>query len=285
MMKRVLMMSALLSAFALVLAPEVQAQTGVVAQSGTSSGLFSPWTDRIFVNLNLNGSTSSRSPLDLTGGSTFTKYDEQGSTTSSQTITFKKPKAFDVSGGVRVWWNLGVGVGYSSSSTLGDGVVSASVPHPLVYNMPRTAGGTMSGLDHFESAFHVSAIYVAKLPMNFEVAVSAGPSFFKVSQDTIGAIGEDSIGPEASPYTTITLTQPKVIATTANKTGFNVGVDVAYFSNLSVSILSNVGVGVFVKYAGTTIDLKPEGSATPISMKLGGVQAGAGLRIRFKIGP
>ncbi len=281
MMKRVVTMSALLGAFVLVLAPAVQAQTGVVAQSGASQGLLSPWTDRIFVNLNV-GSVPSRSPIQLTGGSTFSIYDETGSTTSSQTVTFKKPSAFDVSGGVRVFWNLGVGVGYSSSSTLGAGTIGASVPHPLVYGMSRTAGGTLDGLDHFESAFHVSAVYVAKLPKNFEVALSAGPSFFKVSQDTMGDV---AVGPEVAPYTTITLVNPKVITTAASKTGFNFGADLSYFSNVSVSILSNIGVGVFVKYAGTTIDLKPEGSATPISMKLGGVKVGAGLRIRFKIGP
>jgi hypothetical protein len=281
MMKRVVMVSAVLGAFALMFVPGVQAQTGVVAQSGggSGSGLFSPWTDRIFVNLNGVGQ-SLPSPLEIKGGTTFSLYDETGTTSSTQTVTYKK-KSIDVSGGVRVYWNLGLGVGYTSSSTVGTGMLTATSPHPLVYNAPRTAGGTLSGLDHFESAFHVMALYVVKLPSNFEAAVSVGPSFYKVSQDTIGTVG---LEPEVSPYTKITLTSPKVITTEATKVGVNAGLDLAWFSNLKYSVLSNVGVGVFVKYAGTTVSMTPEG-AEPISMKIGGVQYGAGLRIRFKIGP
>ena len=281
MMKRVVMVSAIVGAFALMFVPGVQAQTGVVAQSGGGSetGLFSPWTDRIFVNVNGVGQ-SLPAPLEIKGGTTFSLYDETGTTSSAQTVTFKK-KQFDVSGGVRVYWNLGLGVGYTSTSTVGTGVLTASSPHPLVYNAPRSAGGTLTGLDHFESAFHVMALYVVKLPSNFEVALSAGPSFFKLSQDTIGTV---SIEPEVSPYTKITLTNPTVITTEATKVGVNAGLDLAWFSNLSYSVLSNVGVGVFVKYAGTTVAMTPEG-ADPISMKIGGVQYGGGLRIRFKIGP
>jgi hypothetical protein len=280
MMKRVVMTAALAGALALVFVPGVQAQTGVVAQSGGGQGLFSAWADRIFVNLN-GVAQSLPAPLEIKGGSTFSIYDETATTSSSQTVTFKK-KPFDVSGGVRVFNNIGLGVGYTSTSTVDSGILSASVPHPLVYNSPRTAGGTLSGLDHFESALHLMVVYAVKLPKRFEVMVSAGPSFYKVSQDTIGAVSVQS--GEVSPYTKITLTSPSVITTEAKKVGFNAGIDLAWFSNFSVSVLSNVGVGVFVKYAGTTIDVTPEGG-TAIPMKVGGVQYGGGLRIRFKIGP
>ncbi len=281
MIKRVVKASALVGALALMFVPAVQAQSGgVIATSGSGneSGLLSPWTDRIFINV--NGSYLSPTPIDVKGGSTFTKYDETGTTTSASTVTFKK-SLVDISGGVRVINNFGLAVGFTSSSTIGTGTLSASVPHPLVYNSPRMAGGTLDGLDHFESALNVMAVYVVNLPMSFQAAVSAGPTFFKVTQDTIGTV---SVADEVAPYTRITLQNPTVVTTTANKTALNVGLDLAWFSPLRASVLSNLGVGVFVRYAGTTMELTPEG-VDPISMKVGGFQYGAGLRIRFKIGP
>jgi hypothetical protein len=267
---------ALVAVLALAVAPVVQAQTGVVAQQREST-LFKPWTDRIFINV--NGAYFSPLPQDIKTATSFPIYDETATTSSVQTVTFKG-SLVDITVGARVIQNFGLGMGYTSSSTIGTGTLSAKTPHPLVYDMPRSASGSLDGLDHFESAFHVMALYVAKLPMNFEVAVSAGPTFFKVQQDTIGSI---ATGDEVLPYTTITLKTPVVTMVEATKVGLNAGIDVAWFSNLSVSVLSNVGVGVFVKYAGTTVELKPVG-VDPIPMKVGGTQYGFGLRLRFKIG-
>jgi hypothetical protein len=245
------------------------AQPGPAAQASRGA-----WTDRVF--LNINGGLQSPADVQVAGSTTFPLYEETGTITDTQTIVGKK--AFlDVSAGARVFGNFGVGVGYSTVSTVGTGRLRVTAPHPIAFDSPRSASGTIDGLDHFEQAIHVMAVYVVRLPAHLELTLSAGPSFFSLQQETVTSVG---LGPEVSPFMTITLATPTTVSTKGSKVGVNAGADLAFFTNARVSLIRNLGVGAFVRYAGATIDLAPEGS-DPLQLKVGGLQFGGGLRVRF----
>lgn len=240
---------------------------GLVGAAGPAEAQMLQWTDRAFVNI--NGGYQSRAETSVTVTATETVYDEQASYTASQTVK-SSGGFFDISGGVRVWGNLAIGLGYTQVSTSGSAEESVTEPHPLFYNTPRTASATMSGLRHREQQVHLFAMFVIPMTDKFEIAVSGGPTFFSLKQGTIGTFEWAEGGP---PYSSIsvTLTATEV---RKSKTGVNIGGDVTY------KITKNLGIGGFVRYAGTSVSVTTAGGAT-FDENVGGVQVGAGARIRF----
>ena len=102
------------------------------------------------------------------------------------------------------------------------------------------------------------------------VALSAGPSFFQVTQDVVGSVEVREAG---APFTTVTVSQVPTTSVKKTAVGVNVGADV------SVMATRHVGGGFLVRYATGSVDL-PAGSAQ-VSLDAGGFQIGGGLRVRF----
>lgn len=239
---------------------------GLMAAAFPAEAQMLQWTDRVFVSI--NGAYQNRSDTSVTVGATETVYDETATYGASQTVTSKKG-FFDVSGGIRVIGNLGVGVGFTQISTTGSADGSATVPHPLFYNSPRSATASLSGLEHKEQQVHVFAMFVLPLTEKFEVAVFGGPTFFKLDQATIG---DFSWSETAAPYSSINLTMTgRQIS--ENKTGVNVGADVTF------KFMKNLGVGGFIRYAAATVPVTADDQTFDVNV--GGIQAGGGVRIRF----
>ncbi len=242
---------------------------GLIALTASQADAQLPqWTDRAF--LNVNGAVQSKSATDLSATSTFQQYDEQGSATMTQAIE-TKGGTFEISGGARVWGNFGVGLGYSTISSTGSGTVSATLPHPLYYARPRTATATLADLKQKQQAIHLMALFMLPVGERFDLAVSAGPTFFSLEQDTFVSPQMSEVGP---PYGSVSLVSATKVTTSKNKVGFNVGADV------TVRIMKYVGVGGFVRYAKTDVAFTPEGG-TAVTVPVGGMTAGGGVRLRF----
>jgi hypothetical protein len=225
------------------------------------------WEDRGFVNV--NGLFQIRSDVITKTEASTTIYDEKATITGAQTIK-TQGATFDIGGGVRIVGNFGAGIAYTQLSTTGGAAVTASVPHPLIYDSPRTANGTATGLAHKEKQIHLFAVWMLPVSDKLDVAFSAGPTFFKLTQDIVGSATYAEVGP---PYTQITMAF-KTSQVTQNATGFNFGADVTYkFSRM-------LGAGGFVRWAATKVDVTPTGGTT-MSINVGGVQCGGGLRLRF----
>jgi len=254
MMKQAMRLTVLASAFALLAVPHAQAQ-------------MLQWQDRVFVNI--NGLSQSRADITVTTKSTQTIYDETATFDGAQTIK-TKDASFDIGGGVRVWKNFGVGVSYTTISTTGNGAASASVPHPLIYDRPRTATAAVTGLKHEEGQVHLSFLWMLPLTDKLDVAVFGGPTFFQLTQGVIGAPTFTEVGP---PYTSITMSVAQA-EVSANKTGANVGADVTF------KFMKNLGVGGFIRWAGAKVSVTPPGG-TAFSVNVGGFQFGGGARVRF----
>ena len=227
-----------------------------------------PWEGRGFVNVNLGMQVKSTSLV--TANETFGPiYDESGKLTTAQTIDSQAP-FFDIGAGVRLFGNFGAGVSYSRLSTEGSAVVTATVPSPLVYDQPRTANSTATGLKHVEQGYHFQAVWMLPVTDKFDVVFSAGPTLFQLEQDVVASPQISEVGP---PYTTVNMTT-STVTVSDSQIGFNVGADLTYrFAN-------NVGVGAMVRYAGATVGLTPEGGSA-LDVKVGGFQLGGGLRVRF----
>ena len=199
---------------------------------------------------------------------TFRANAEDGQYTTDYTV--KSGPAFDVSGGAIVWRQLGVGVGVSRFSRDTPAQLSADVPHPFFFNRPREVSGEVGGLKREELAFHVQARGVFPLRPGLQLAVFGGPSYFKVKQGVVTDFAYD----ETYPYDVATFRSATSEEVDESVVGFHAGADVSYF------FAQNVGVGGIVRYAGASVDITmPDGDRVDVAV--GGLQAGAGLRLRF----
>ena len=160
--------------------------------------------------------------------------------------------------------------GLSYSRVGGDvgGPLTGQVPHPLIFDSPRPISGSVSGLDHVEHAIHFQAVWLHPISNRIEIALSAGPTLFIVSQDLVSAISLTEAG------SSVSLAGTTIQNVNDNAAGFNVGMDGSY------RLTRRLAVGAFVRYAGGSVDLPAASGNVPLDV--GGVQVGAGVRLRFR---
>lgn len=113
------------------------------------------------------------------------------------------------------------------------------------------------------------------IPINekLDVLVLGGPSFFNLDQDVVSDILVSEVG---TPFTAVNAT-PVISERSSSTTGGNIGADVTY--KLRDTGSAAVGVGGFLRYSGATTDIVV--MQNEVETKVGGVQVGFGVRIRF----
>jgi hypothetical protein len=227
-----------------------------------SAQIVGPWSENGFITV--NGGLQPHSRTAETSGTTPV-FGE--SATWESEVGVGSGGIFDINGGVRVWGNVAAAVGWSSFSDGNSTTVNASIPDPLFFDMPRAASVDVGGLKHTETALHVSAAYVMPLTDKLEATVFVGPSFFFLKKDLVDAINVS--GETLTGATTTQLDESAV--------GGHFTVDVRYRLLEDLGPARSVGVGIFLRYAGASIDV-PQVSD---SIKVGGFHYGAGVRIGF----
>ena len=238
--------------------------TTVMAVGATPASAQMQWVGRGIVTVGGGLQTGSQSVSTL---STQEIYEEQATFEARQEI--ESGPFFDVSGGIRVWRNLVLGVGYSRFSDSGSAVVNARFPHPLVFDAFREVSATADGLDHSEQAIHVIATWMIPMTDKIELGVFGGPSFFTVEQAYVSDLAFSEVGP---PYTEVAVDAPARAEASESAVGFNVGAEMTYL------VTSRVGVNLFGRYTRATAKFEGvEGG----EIKAGGPQVGIGLRFRF----
>jgi len=247
----------LLSAAALAMAPE-PARAQAAAPSPT---------DKVYVNVDFGMQIQSQT---FSTAGSLSLYDETA--TYSTTLKAQNAGFVDISGGARLWRDLFVGAAYTQRlKTTGDAALDASLPHPLFFDSPRNVTSTASGLQNREMAVHISVGWRVPITPRFDLRVFGGPSFFTVKQDVVQSL---SVAETGAPFTTATIDRATAAQVDASAAGFHIGADA------SVMFTQNVGIGVLIRYAAATVDLKmADGQTAPIDA--GGFAAGAGARIRF----
>jgi hypothetical protein len=211
-----------------------------------------------FVAVNFGAQSTQR---ELATSQTSTIYDETATITSSQPI--HNGPILEIGGGYRVRPNVTVGARFSTFGfgRTSESTVVASIPDPVAYNRPKTVTQTTPDLTHSEQGIHIQATWFKAVTPRIDVSLSGGPSFIHVSQQLTANI--------TVPTGTQTITVTKETQT-GTAIGFNAGFDGAVMVN------PQYGVGLFVRYTQGTVDLP-----AVTGLKVGGLQSGLGLRVRF----
>ena len=193
---------------------------------------------------------------------TFDANAEQASFTTDYDVEARV--GVDAGAFVRVWRNLAVGGAFTTHKDDRELAITGSIPHPLLFNHPRSVEGTAPGTRE-ETAIHLEVAYIVPVNRHLQVVVFGGPSFFTVKQSVVTAITFD----EEYPYDVATFTSADVDTEKEQKTGFNVGADVGYY------FTKNVGVGGIVRFSQTKVTFSLG------EVDAGGAMVGGGLRLRF----
>lgn len=197
--------------------------------------------------------------------------------TFSTDYTLGSGATFGIGGGYMFSKKFGAGVNFSSSAFPGDAVNNAHVPHPVFFN---AYGNDSEPSEHDvprgEAAFHIHAMFILMDSGKARVRVYGGPSYIRIRQTVV----ENFFYTQSTSGTanTITITSSDVVDVKESAWGFHFGGDYTYFFNRIF------GVGGYARYTfgSTTIDnpLSNPGTAT-VDLKVGGLQAGGGIRLRF----
>ena len=177
---------------------------------------------------------------------------------------------FDGGLGVLLWKRLGAAVAFSRFTRDGAAQIDARLPHPFFDNRHREISGTADAVTRTETAIHMQATVTAEAGDKFIVVVSGGPSYLRVDQDLVTGVQYS----ESFPFDEATFTAADLRKTNGSALGFNAGADFLWM------VARQWGIGGLVRYSRATVDLDTSDGRT-ISAKAGGVQAGAGIRLRF----
>ena len=217
-----------------------------------------------YLNLNVAMQDGNRA---LIGSMTMPLYDETAAFdvlhASSGGLTF------DGSIGVRLWQNFALGLGVTRFRAPSSVDVRGSVPHPLFFGRPRLVELQPAGFDHGQVGVHLQLVWLLQLSDRIDVALSAGPSLFLVTQDRVSEV---ALGEAGAPYTDVLATPVKETART-EAFGGNVGLDLTY------RLARHLGAGFFVRWTEARAKLPEFGPDTTV--EAGGLQSGLGLRLRF----
>jgi hypothetical protein len=222
------------------------AETPAQAQSGG---------DRAFLNFGVGAQPQRRT---VAASESFPLYDETATVAAAQHIA--NGALIEIGGGMRVARRLAIGAAFSTFGRPAGGTLTASVPDPVFYGRPTTVAADASDLEHKERSIHVQAIWLVPVSPKFDISVSAGPSFIRVSQELATA----SVASAAQ----------SVAVTRTNESGTAVGVNAAFQGNFMFA--PRYGVGIFFGYAGGSLDL-PHAK----DFSVGGFRTGVALQARF----
>jgi hypothetical protein len=239
----------------------------LAAAGQASAQVGQPWTERGYFNLNVGFETTSGT---LSDASTFTIYDESGNKRVDQNVD--SGALFDFSVGTRVWQNVSVGVGYHRGANTSEASATATVPSPAVFNASRAAAAAAGDLDRRVRAIHLQVGYMFPITEDISVHVTAGPSFFNLTQDVVG----DLTFSETPPYTTV-VANPVIENRSDSAAGINIGADVTY--KLWERDTYKIGGGMFLRYSAATARIRI--LENEVDSDLGGLQIGFGGRLRF----
>jgi hypothetical protein len=221
------------------------------------------WGDRAFVNVNI-GQQWMGQTVGTSGG--LVVYEEQALWESN--LEVDDSIVFDASAGYRVWKNLALAVGFSSTSDSHDSTLEASIPDLLLFDSPHSSSVPVTGLERSERAIHVSAVWMLPVTDKFDVAFVAGPSFFTVKQDFVSGMTVTPGG------TTVGSVERSTIDGSA--TGYHVGIDGTFrVVNFGAA---GLGIGAMARYSNAKVDAPTTAVG---SLDAGGFHGLVGLRFRF----
>ena len=182
----------------------------------------------------------------------------------------------DVGGSLRIWRGVLLGASFTQVADSGRAEVTGTVPHPLDVERDRAPPPQTPALTRRERATHAYLAWRMPWRYSLEVELSAGPSYFSLRQGVVANVTPvEVVGP---PFAEVGL-QVDLGEHTRSGVGYNAGIDVTYMLT-SATRIPQVGIGYFVRVTGGSVSL-PMTADTWRRVSVGGVQTGAGFRLRF----
>ena len=233
--------------------------------AGRAKAQMRAWEDTGYVSINYGYQVGTRSFQESFSDTVFAEE-----ATYSVSHESGEGRQFDIGGGLRVWRNLAAGVAVTSFSTSDGADITGRVPHPLIFNRLRNVSFARTDLEHKEVGVHIQAAWVMPVNEKISVTVTGGPSFFSIDQSLITGV---TTAAEIAPFDAVAVSSAAATSVSESGVGANAGVEVTYL------VTEQLGGGLFVHWAGGTVDIPASGGTQ--SIDVGGVQVGFGLRARF----
>ena len=178
--------------------------------------------------------------------------------------------AWELRAGVRVRGNFALGIAGGRFAPARSADLTGLLPHPFVFDQPRSVAGTAESLTHGETAVDLEARWVIEAGRSLEITLFAGPSLFRITTERVEAIRFD----QAYPYTEAAFADADRQEWTTTLIGGHAGADAAWY------LSGALGLGGTIRYRSASGDLdRGDGFVTPL--EAGGLQALAGVRLRF----
>jgi hypothetical protein len=232
--------------------------TQAAAQTPTAASRTTP-SDRIFVNVNVGSQTKA---IQDNESFTFSLYGEDGTASLSREV---KGGVFpDLMVGIRVKNNFFIAMQGSVRTASADTPAVASVPDPIAFESPRVVTTTLTGMAHRELWASVLPTVVIPVRKNIDLTLFGGASLVELEHE-IASFNASGI---VEPGPTVTFTR---VTESRSVWGFLVGADARYM------FTDTVGAGAFIRFQRATVNFP----GTGLTLEVGGLQAGGGLRFRF----
>lgn len=177
---------------------------------------------------------------------------------------------FDVGGAYRISRTLWAGIAFSALTRTTSSEMTATLPHPLYFELPRRVDATVQELEGREQGIHLSLMHPIAINRRLEIAIFGGPSHFTVTQDLVSGLNLD----DTYPFEQVTIENAVSVSKSASAWGGHVGADVSW--RLSPALR----VGALVRFAKGSTALNT-GNGDEVSISAGGLMAGAGVRVLF----
>jgi hypothetical protein len=184
--------------------------------------------------------------------------------------------SFDVGGGVMITPVVGVGLSVSGTAHEDPAALRIRIPHPFFFNaFASDESDTEGRLQRAEGGVHIQVMAVAYDQGGVRVRVFGGPSRLRLEQELVEDIRYNQVFGLFNPSNTVRITEYDARTVDGSGWGFHAGADVSWFFSRVA------GIGGFVRISRATVEVEDPLDEVSFKVKAGGVQTGAGLRLRF----
>jgi hypothetical protein len=193
---------------------------------------------------------------------------------------FPRGASFDFGGGVMFTDLLGVGVNFQGTAHMAPAGLVVRIPHPLRFNAFATdADVTQEDLERTEGSINLQLMVKAPIANDkLRVRFFGGPSYFTLKADGISNILYEQDYGLFTTVNIVDITEYETTEVNNSGWGFHAGGDVAFmFTRV-------FGLGGFARFSRGTVDVSANSgvlSDEDVDVKVGGFQAGGGIRLRF----
>jgi hypothetical protein len=260
-------------------APRTAAPAEVPARARAQQPSPRPWDvparsfERVWIDVNLGVAIAADETV------TLEHSDRLFGETRTFRTAYENPTgaSFDFGGGVMFTPQVGVGVSFAGTAHQAAPELFVQVPHPNFFN--ASASDTADADEEFqrvEGSVHLQLMGATEFGDNLRLRVFGGPTYFRLQHDLVSnirylqafAIFNRANAVDITTYDSV----DKVEGT---GWGYHVGGDVSFF------FTRVVGLGAFARYSRGTVDLVEPLRDSEVELKVGGLQFGGGLRLKF----